>query len=468
MHEKILVIDDEEDFRTVIGDYLAHAGYEVILAEDGEKGVELFRKRKPHLVLCDRRLPSMDGFAVIKAINEIDGTVPVIMLTAYTSRESVREAANLGAAYHITKPFNMPEVELIINKALEARSLQVEADWLRDSTLRSIEKDLVGITPRMREMIKLVAKVAESDAPTILLQGESGTGKNFVAKLIHLKSRRSKYPFMEINCASLPEALIESELFGHGKGAFTDAKEVKQGLFEVANGGTVFLDEISEMSIPTQAKLLHVIEGRRFRRVGGIEDMETNVRVIAAASMNLNEAIEQKRFREDLFFRLNLIPLIIPPLRERTEDIPLLVANFIQRFNREYRKNITGITPTAETLLKKYRWPGNIRELRNVIERISILEDNISIGIDHLPPEIRAAGPPAKWSEGNSKQSVDIEANSNYAYPMPDGGLNLDEVQKQFLTQALKKTDGNQSRAAKLLGISRHTLRYRLVKFGIP
>ena len=449
-HEKILIIDDEKLIRRYLTKALEDIGYKVSSAEDGEKGLEALREG-PELVICDIRLPQTDGLTILRKIHETDKDTPVIMLTADGSLQSAIESMKLGAYNYITKPFDMNEVIMNVQKALETRALKKEVNWLRHEAFKQISYDeLIGSTPSMRELMKMVSKVATSDAPTVLLEGESGTGKNFVAKLIHFQSRQANFPFTEINCASLPETLIESELFGHEKGAFTDARQTKKGLFEVAKGGTVFLDEIGEMSIATQAKLLQVIEGRMFRRVGGVQDIETNARVIAASNLNLKQAVTEKKFREDLYFRLQLIPIRIPPLRERVEDIPELVQHFIKKFNQEYHKNVKGISPEAEVFLKTYAWPGNVRELKNVIERIAILENDSLIGASHLPAEI-------KLGQSSSKSDFQI----------PDQGVDLEDVEKQFILQALDKTEGNQSRAARLLGITRHTLRYRMDKFGI-
>ncbi len=313
------------------------------------------------------------------------------------------------------------------------------------------EEALVGVTPRMRDLVHLIEKVASSDAPTVLLEGESGTGKNFIARMIHFRSRRAQQPFMEINCASLPETLIESELFGHERGAYTDAKQMKRGLFEMGQGGTIFLDEIGEMSTTTQAKLLHVIENHRFRRLGGIEDIQTDARIIAATNIHLKNAVASKRFREDLYFRLHLIPLTLPPLRERPEDILIMAHQFIRKFNLEYQKNIQGLSPEAALILKSHTWPGNVRELKNVLERIAILESAPWILPEHLPEEIRMPQ--------TSKTSPE--------FAIPDGGVNLEDVEKQFILQALEKARNNQCKAARMLGISRHTLRYRMEKFGL-
>lgn len=449
--EKILIIDDEESVLQMLRQALEEEGYQIFTAADGEEGFGQFLKKSPDLVISDLSLPKVDGLSLLKKMTEADKETPVIILTGHGSIPSAIEATRLGAHHYLTKPVNLEELQLNVRKALETRALRREVNWLRDETKRQLDDEgLIGNTPQMRELMRMIDKVAQSDAPTILLEGESGTGKNYAARLIHAKSKRSHAPFVEINCASLPETLIETELFGHERGAFTDAKSMKRGLLEVAHGGTVFLDEIGEMSIATQAKLLQAIEARMFRRVGGVTDIETNVRIIAATNINLKEAVAGKKFREDLYFRLQLIPIWIPSLRERAEDIPLLADHFIKKFNREYHKNITGISTEAEIFLKIYSWPGNVRELRNVLERIAILESEPLISVDHLPHEIKSGG---------RTPSIGIE--------IPERGMVLDEVEKQFIMQALEKTSGNQSKAARLLGITRHTLRYRMEKFGL-
>ncbi len=452
-NEKILVIEDEHDLRWLLGEDLKRAGFQPILAEDGESGLDIFKNQRPDFVITDLKLPKMDGLAVLTKLLEIDKNTPVIIMTGYGSMDAANAAIKIGAFSYLEKPFNRQELIFAVNKAIESRAMREEMDWLHEEAKKQIGyEDFVGHTPPMRELMRLIDKVSSSEAPTILLEGESGTGKNFVARMIHFKSRRANAPFMEVNCASLPETLIESELFGYERGAFTDAKQMKRGLFEVSKGGTVFLDEIAEMSVTTQAKLLHVIENRVFRRIGGVENLETNVRVVTATSINLQEAVTKKKFREDLFFRLRLIPITIPPLRERIEDLSILVDHFIQKFNKDYHKNIKGITPEAYVFLKTYPWPGNVRELKNLVERIAILENHTMIGISHLPAEIRSGG---------------ILQSTQPNYPIPTEGVNLENVEKNFITEALRKTAGNQSRAAKLLGITRHTLRYRMEKFGL-
>ncbi|MBI3540714.1 MAG: sigma-54-dependent Fis family transcriptional regulator, partial [Deltaproteobacteria bacterium] len=323
-NQKILVIDDEEIILRSLGRILEEEGFRVSVAKTGTEGIEKLSET-PDLVITDLKLPQMDGLSVLKKIHEIDKELPVILLTAHGSIQSATEAMKLGATDYVTKPFDSDELLVTIRKALETKALKQEVDWLRNEAMKQISYDeLNGQTQKMRDLMKMVDKVANSTAHTVLLEGESGTGKNYVARMMHFKSKQKNSPFMEINCASLPENLIESELFGHERGSFTDAKQLKKGLFEVAKGGTVFLDEISEMSLSTQAKLLQAIECRMFRRVGGVQDIETDVRIIAATNINLKEAVAQKRFREDLYFRLQLIPIHIPPLRERPDDIPIL------------------------------------------------------------------------------------------------------------------------------------------------
>lgn len=450
---KIFVVDDEELVRLSLSEDLRAAGYQVLTAESGEKALEIYPKEHPDLTILDLWLPKMSGLEVLKRIHEINGSSPVLMLTAHGSMESAIEAMRLGAYDYITKPFDLEEVRHAVARALETEKLKAKVGWLLAEHKKHHNCDqVIATTPGMKQVMSMVERVAMSDAPTVLLQGESGTGKDLLARAIHLKSRRADEPFLEINCASIPETLIETELFGHERGSFTDAKTMKRGLFEAARNGTVFLDEIGDMSIHTQAKLLQAIENRRFRRVGGLEDIETNAQVIAATNVDLKKAVQEKRFREDLYFRLQLIPIHIPPLRDRPEEITLMAAHFIKKFNQEYRKNIKGISPEAEALMKAYPWPGNVRELKNVIERIAILENEIHIRKEHLPPEIQSGAP-------GLKPPNDFE--------MPAAGINLEKVEKDFLLQALQKTHGNQTHAAQLLGITRHTLRYRMEKFGL-
>ncbi len=449
---RVLIIDNGVEENDSPAKILKKEDYPILEATNGEKGLALFQDKLPEVVIHDLKLPHIGGKPVLTKIHEIDHDTPVIILVDHSeSLESAIEAMQLGAFHLIMRPIKPEELLLAVRKAVESRSIKKEVQWLqKEIPDKTSQLELVGSSPKALDLLQWIDKVANSDASTVLLQGSSGTGKNLVARLIHCRSRRTHSPFVEINCASLPETLIESELFGYEKGAFTDAKHVKRGLFEVANGGAILLDEIVEMSPSIQAKLLQVIESRTFRRVGGIEDLSTDIRVIAATNVNLREAVAQKKFREDLYYRLQLITIQVPSLSERHEDIPILVQSFIDSFNKNYHKNIRGITEEALDLLKHHTWPGNIRELRNVIERVVLLESAEWITPLHLPPEIRLH---------------DSKADS--LFTIPSHGINLDEVEKELIHQALEKTFGNQSRAADLLGITRHTLRYRMEKFGL-
>ena len=452
--EKILIVDDEELIRWSLQEELDNEGYETFVASDGAQALKLFADKLPDLTILDYKLPVVDGMEVLQKIKEVSPDHLVIMITAHGSIDSAVKATKLGAFHYIQKPFDLRELKLIIQKAFHTGSLIDEVKRYREEIKRSTEYEkLIGEAPSVVEIRKIIDKVAKSQANTILIQGESGTGKDLVARAIHRASDRYEEPFMDINCASLPEQLIESELFGYEKGAFTDAKATKKGFFEIAKAGTIFLDEISEMSISTQAKLLRAIENRSFKRLGSTDEFFINARIIAATNKDLKREVEKERFREDLYFRLMVIPVTIPPLRERKEDIPLLSKFFIDKFNNDFHKDIKGISKKAEALLMQYPWPGNVRELKNIIERVAILETDDMILESHLPSEIR-----------NFSKYGEIP---NTGFQLPNDGVDLDNVEKNFILQALKISDGNQTRAASLLGISRHTLRYRMEKYSI-
>jgi DNA-binding NtrC family response regulator len=377
-----------------------------------------------------------------------------------------------GAFDYLVKPFNHDEVLLVARKALDTTRLQRELAILRHrQQLDYGTGNLVGNSPRMREIYEMIHKVATSAATTVLLQGESGTGKDLVAKAIHYSSDRADQPFMNITCSALPETLLESELMGHEKGAFTDARERKRGLFEVANGGTVFLDEIGDMGIGLQAKMLRFLEEKTFRRVGGSRDLTVDVRIVAATNRDLEEAVREGRFREDLYYRLQVIPIEMPPLRERRGDVELLVAHFVTRFNKEFHKHTRGFTPEALEALREYDWPGNVRELRNVVERAMILETKEVLDLDDLPASVRDSirRPPRLRPVGEAGE-VAGEDGDDEGLPgldIPDEGLPLRRMEEHMVRQALAKTGGNQSRAAGLLDISRDALRYKMKKFGL-
>jgi two-component system response regulator AtoC len=369
-------------------------------------------------------------------------------MTAYSTIENAVDAMKLGAFHYVNKPFNVDEVALLVDKALETTRLRREVKALRSSTGRDYSFDaIVGGSPSMEAVKQLLQKVAVSPATTVLLTGETGTGKDLAAKAIHYNSDRAGRTFVNITCSALPEQLLESELFGHERGAFTDARQQKRGLLETADGGTVFLDEIGEMTPPLQAKLLRFLEERTFKRVGGLQDIKVDVRVIAATHRDLEQAVKEGKFREDLFYRLQVMPVVLPPLRERKGDIPVLASYYIDLFNREFRKRVRGLSPDAVRLIETYRWPGNIRELRNAIERAMLL-------IDH------------EWLEPSDFTSLSRNATPTQ-FQLPPEGVNLEEVERQLVVQALDRAGGNQTHAGALLGINRDQVRYRIEKFGL-
>jgi two-component system, NtrC family, response regulator AtoC len=449
----ILVCDDEELIRWSMAEHLRGEGYRVVEAEDGEVALERLSTEAPDLVITDLKMPRLDGMELLRRIRELDREVPVIVITAHGAVETAVQATQLGARHYITKPFDLREVSLAVSKVLSHHRLQSEVRLLRTRATTGYDK-LLGQSAPMQRLYATLARLESIDAPTVLIHGESGTGKDLVARAIHNRGPRKDNPFMEVDCASLPEALIESELFGHEKGSFTDARSTKRGQFEVARGGSIFLDEIGEMTPGTQAKLLRALENRTFKRVGGVQNIQLDAGIIAASNKDLAREVKEGRFREDLFFRLNVVRIDTPPLRERREDIAPLVHHFITRFNREFRKEITGISAEATMMLDRYRWPGNVRELRNVIERTVILEADTVIEAQHLPAEIRYGDTSGRLVDGAT-------------FLLPEQGVDLEAVERSFIVQAIDRTEGNQSAAARLLGISRYALRYRLEKFGL-
>jgi DNA-binding NtrC family response regulator len=410
-------------------------------------------------MLLDFRLPDTTGLEILRRVRQEAPETSVVMMTAYGTVESAVEAMKLGAFDYLTKPVNLDELTVIVNKALETTSLRREVRRLRREQ-REIHgaMRLIGSSPAMLEVMELVEKVCASQATTVLLEGDSGTGKNVVAKAIHYGSPRAERPFVNITCSALTETLLESELFGHERGAFTDAKMQKKGLLEVADGGTAFLDEIGEMGMAMQAKLLRFLEEKTFKRVGGTRDIEVDVRIIAATNRDLQQAVQTGRFREDLYYRLKVIPIRLPTLRERRDDIPLLMQHFLDHFNQEFHKTTTSVDPAAMERLMAYDWPGNIRELRNFVERVMILETKDTIELEDLPRAMRE-GLAASAAVGAAADTEDV--------PIPVGSMTLEEMEREAIVRALDQVSHNQVRAAKLLGISRDTLRYRMKKFGL-
>ncbi len=454
LSEKVLVVEDERLIRRSLVERLVQEGYSVADAEDAAAARRALRTESPDLVLLDVRLPDGDGTDILREINSASPEIPVILMTAYSSVEKAVAAMKLGAWDYLNKPFDLDEMVLEVGKALEMTRLRREVRRLREQSRGRIGRDrVVAATAQMKEILELAGKVAASGTSTVLLQGESGTGKDLLAQIIHEGSPRRDGPFVNVTCSAIPENLLESELFGHERGAFTDAKVAKKGLVEQAHGGTLFLDEIGDMPMGLQAKILRVLEDRAFRRVGGTQDIRVDVRIIAATNTDLEDAVRKRTFRQDLYYRLKIIPIRLPPLRERVEDIPALVQHFVERFAREFRKPVVGVSREAIESLKSYPWPGNIRELRNAVERAMILANPPELRLADFPPEIARpeAAPPLEPGK----------------FGLPREGVNLEELEKDLLTQALKRTHGNRTRAARLLGLNRDSVRYRIEKFAL-
>jgi two-component system, NtrC family, response regulator AtoC len=444
----ILVVDDEALIRWSLTERLKADGYEVLEADTGHAAIEKLPEGVD-LVLLDYRLPDTDGVSILRKIKDFDQDILVVLLTAYATIETAVEAMKLGAYHFANKPFNLDDVAALVERALETTRLRREVRQYRANAARpySLQR-IVGASSPMMALRHLVARVAVSPSSTVLLTGESGTGKDLVAKVIHYSSDRAARPFMNITCSALPEHLLESELFGHERGAFTDARLQKKGLLETADGGTVFLDEIGEMTPALQAKLLRFLEDKAFKRVGGSSDIRVDVRVIAATNRDLETEVKQSRFRSDLFYRLNVLPIAIPALRTHTEDVPLLVEYFIDGFNTEFRKRVLGATPAAYALLQQYGWPGNVRELRNVIERAMLLSDGDRLEARDFPALSAVAG------TGNE-------------FELPAQGVDLEKLERSLVIQALRRSGGNQTRAGAMLGLNRDQIRYRIEKFDL-
>ena len=451
--QKILVVDDEHLIRWSLEQNLKKQGYEVVTAASGEDALKLLKDDVPDLMLLDIQLPGIDGLAVLERVKEMEEEIIVIMVTAMGVLETAVKAMRMGAYDYINKPFNLDELAIVIKKALENSELKREVAHLRSEQSRKYGSgSIIGRSRHMQNVLTMVDKVAKSDAGTILIQGESGTGKELIAKAIHYQSGRAERPFMAINCAAVPETLLESELMGHERGAFTDAKVQKKGLLEMADGGTLFLDEIGDMAPGMQAKLLRVLEDRSFRRVGGTKDIQVDVRIISATNKDLLQAIEEKVFRADLYYRIQVIPIHLPALRERRDDIMPLVEHFIGHYNREFGKSVKGVSKMAEKFLTEYAWPGNIRELRNIIERAIILENEETLLLEHLPQELVAK------TGGSSVGPFSVH--------LPEEGIDIEDVERELIRQALETSEGNQSKAAKKLNLGIDAFRYRMKKFG--
>ena len=455
----VLVIEDEEGVRTALAKRLKMHDCLVDVAATGEEGLRRLGEGPADLVLLDYRLPDADGLELLDKIRRQWPDTLTVMMTAYTNVDIAIQAIRLGAYDYVSKPFSLDEMMVVVDKALEAKRLRTEVERIRTTQLEEFGfEHIVARSPKMVELINLLKQLAPSEARTILLQGESGTGKDLAAKVVHFNSPRAERPFMNITCTALPGALLESELFGHEKGAFTDARQQKQGLFELADGGTIFLDEIGDMPLPLQSKLLRFLEEKIFRRVGGTKDIRVDVRIIAASNRNLRQLVERGGFREDLFYRLNIFPVTLPPLRDRPEDIPLLSEFFVRRYNAEFHKEVTGIDPAALAVMQAYDWPGNVREMRNLIERAMLLSAGGRLTLDGLPIELRKPVGAVALETARPPDTV-IELGPN--------GVDIREVERLLVKKAIEQTGGNQSRAAGLLHLSRDQFRYRLQKYGL-
>jgi len=440
-------VDDEQLVRWSLRERLTAEGHDVVEAATAEEAVDKARD-DIDLIFLDFKLPDGDGLSVLRKVKERTPDLPVILMTAFSTIENAVEAMKLGAFHYVNKPFNLDEVLLLADKALETVALRREVVALRGSQGRDVGFDaIVGASPAMTRVKELLAKVASSPAPTVLLTGETGTGKDLAAKAIHYNSSRAARPFVNITASALPEQLLESELFGHERGAFTDARQQKRGLFETADGGTVFLDEIGEMTVGLQSKLLRFMEEKTFKRVGGLTDIRVDVRVIAATNRDLEKEVKEGTFREDLFYRLQVMPVVLPSLRERRGDVELLAKFYINRFNGEFRKHVRGVSMAAQELLDHYTWPGNVRELRNAIERAMLLADRPQLEPQDFTTLTRTV--------------------SAAHFKLPAEGVNLEEVERQLVVQALERANNNQTRAAELLGLNRDQVRYRMEKFGL-
>jgi two-component system response regulator PilR (NtrC family) len=456
--ENILIVDDEPSMRDLLSILLGRAGCQVTVVEDGEEAIAQISKEIFDLVITDLKMPEVGGLDVLRAVKKVSPGTVVLMITAFASTETAVEAMKCGAYDYLTKPFQIDEVQLIIRNALEKRRLSTENMLLRrEIASRSSFSQIVGTSEAMQKVFELVRKVADATS-NVLIFGESGTGKELVARAIHYNSSRRAMPFVAVNCSAVPETLLESELFGHMKGAFTGAVSNKAGLFEVANGGTIFLDEIGEMTPAMQVKLLRVIQEREFRRVGGTRDVKVDVRIIAATNRDLEKAVAEGEFREDLYYRLDVIPIHLPPLRMRAGDIPLLAQHFLQRFAEVSGKPVPTFTPEAIRVLVAHDWRGNVRELENLIERV------MAIGTDPVITEENLSG----WL---TRPAPTVTHSSSAPIDLPAEGLDMEElisrIEKDLLLKALERSKWVKKKAARLLGLNSRSFRYRLEKYSI-
>ncbi len=445
----LLIIDDDSSLTDMLRFHFTSVNWDVTESQTGKRGIELAETMAPDVILLDMRLPDMDGLDLLRQLKAHECPASVIIMTGWGTISNAVDAVKLGAEQYLTKPVNLVELSTLMDRTIETRKLRIENLYYQ----QRMDHPVVGASTEICKLHHMIDLMAENVDTTVLLLGESGTGKELVAREIHRRSARRERPFLDINCAVLSETLLESEIFGHERGAFTDARERKPGLLEVADGGTVFLDEIGEIPLAVQPKLLRVLETQTFKRLGGTRDIRVNVRVIAATNRDLARAVEAGRFREDLYYRLKVFPVDIPPLRERMGDIPILVNHFVGHYNASLKKKVGGFTPGAMDLLSRYSWPGNVRELKNIVERAVVLSKNAALDEDLLPKEI------AGMRSGAAPEKATLEV----------GGAvkRLDELERDYILDVLKAQNGNRSVTARMLGIARSTLQEKLKKYGI-
>lgn len=450
---RLLVVDDEEPQRLMLEGILTRAGFCVVTAANGREAADLLEREAFDLVLTDQRMPVMDGLELLEQVRRLASGLPVVLMTAYGTVSTAVEAMKRGAADYLTKPFERDELLLVVDKVLRQRKLEDEVASLRGVLKERYRLDnIIGASPVMQEVFSLVERVSFADVP-VLITGESGTGKELVARAIHERSNRSGGTFVGLNCAAIPEHLLESEFFGHEKGAFTGAVRAHAGRFEQAHGGTLFLDEIGAMRVDLQAKLLRAIQEREIQRLGSAGSRKVDVRIVAATLEDLEQEIKRKNFREDLYYRLNVVPIHLPALRERTEDVPLLVQHFLEAAARKFGREPVRVPPEVLERLQIYAWPGNVRELENVIERMIVLSRDARVAVEDLPPAIRGGG--------------DAPAGDVTGFELPMDGVRLPELERHLIVQALQRSHGGLGPAARLLGISYKTLQYRIRKHGL-
>jgi len=453
----VLVVDDDPALREILQEALMRESYNVSTAEDGTQAVQAVKESVVHIVITDYQLPDIDGLEVIDRLSKLDAKIIPIVMTGFGTIETAVRAMKSGAFDFITKPFDLETVAVVVRKAAEFHRLRQENHLLRRAVRDQYRlEQLVGVSEPMQQVLEFVQKVADSDS-TVMIQGESGTGKELVARMLHFNSLRRDRPLVPVNCGAIPENLLESELFGHEKGAFTGATHARMGRFELAHGGTIFLDEIGELSLPLQVKLLRVLQEREFERVGGNRTIHVDVRIIAATNQDLETMVEEKRFRQDLFYRLNVIPIVIPPLRERRTDIPLLIDHFLTRFNQSKHTQVIGLDDEALRLLTEYDWPGNIRELENMMERLAVLKKQGILSSEDLPQKI-------------SRRSIIPELKEQFIRLSEDGihlSREVEQYEKHLIMEALKKANGVTARAAQLLHLNRTTLVEKLKRKGV-